>query len=639
MTLSVPAISTVSGANAEIGTDDSAAFVAAIAQASSLGGGTVYVPTGNYLILSQLPIPNNGGGDRSADQPTITITGEGGAWNAALWPVTFLPPAASMMDMRYSGSGAKIYTTGNGSFYISKVSLEDHGYDSTPFLQTIGTAIFPNNVVFVGSGPGQMASQNDAIVLGTSSAAPFQGYGTVISSNLFSKIHHGVLELTYANAVVTRDNTWANTSGGDSAFTIDGTEGGTSTNQAGNNVWTGNLFEIGSYLTAVTLNGTLNNYGFGNTFWDGTAIYITLKGISTGNSCIACGGGNSAAWGSLDYGTNDFFALDGSVAHGWMHFSPPGESGGITIGNTGTPQANIDNLGSTLLRYYPLQFSGTDGATQYQMGLASPAAPTTSDFQLGPVSNPGLMTLKRGSNNFTYATVDNGVDLFQIGGDTSINGRLLLKGTSQSYPIQFDSTAYNWQLYEQGSGSTATMGLVHIGESQAITWDALGNTTFGANATLAAEKYLNFDTGADPWGLVQSGTGATATFKLTHEFVADALSFASNGLASASNGTSLQPICLADGTNCPSGVAVPLYTPSGTSLLSPHQVIGSGTMTAGTLSVTFAGAAVFTSSGSYICTANDGNAASAIHVFPINGYTVSFIGTAGDTALYSCTGN
>jgi hypothetical protein len=61
-------------------------------------------------------------------------------------------------------------------------------------------------------------------------------------------------------------------------------------------------------------------------------------------------------------------------------------------------------------------------------------------------------------------------------------------------------------------------------------------------------------------------------------------------------------------------------------------------MTAGTLSVTFSGAAIFTANN-YSCTANDGAAASAIHVFPVNGTAVQFLGPAGDTAIWICMGN
>jgi hypothetical protein len=91
---------------------------------------------------------------------------------------------------------------------------------------------------------------------------------------------------------------------------------------------------------------------------------------------------------------------------------------------------------------------------------------------------------------------------------------------------------------------------------------------------------------------------------------------------------------------------VPVYNASGTLQTSAHTVIGTGTLVAGQLTVTFTGAAVFTSSSSYVCQTTGNNSgsllASPVQAQNTSGSVVVFgndNGTDTDSFGYTCTGN
>jgi len=93
------------------------------------------------------------------------------------------------------------------------------------------------------------------------------------------------------------------------------------------------------------------------------------------------------------------------------------------------------------------------------------------------------------------------------------------------------------------------------------------------------------------------------------------------------------------------GTAGLLYNASGTLQTSAHTVRGtSGAMSGGSVTVTFSGAAVFTSSSTYTCTANEtvsGIIYQPIGVTYTSGTSVTFSNDSSDTATVSfiCTGN
>jgi hypothetical protein len=112
-------------------------------------------------------------------------------------------------------------------------------------------------------------------------------------------------------------------------------------------------------------------------------------------------------------------------------------------------------------------------------------------------------------------------------------------------------------------------------------------------------------------------------------------------------GSSSQPGILecGSGTTCTGGTisvapSYNLYSTSGVAITAPHQVTYSGTMTGGALAVTLSGAAIYTSSTSYSCTAVDtttpGTAVAAGTYTDGSHFTVT--GTGTDAVRGVCTG-
>ncbi|WP_257755200.1 glycoside hydrolase family 55 protein [Burkholderia glumae] len=85
--------------------------------------------------------------------------------------------------------------------------------------------------------------------------------------------------------------------------------------------------------------------------------------------------------------------------------------------------------------------------------------------------------------------------------------------------------------------------------------------------------------------------------------------------------------------------AMPLYSTSGTAASAPHMVKGSVTLASGSATITLTGAAAFSSSSSYVCTAIDTTASNAVRVSQTSGTSFSLSGTGTDTAQFLCAGN
>jgi hypothetical protein len=84
--------------------------------------------------------------------------------------------------------------------------------------------------------------------------------------------------------------------------------------------------------------------------------------------------------------------------------------------------------------------------------------------------------------------------------------------------------------------------------------------------------------------------------------------------------------------------AGPTYNHSAVQKTSPHTVVD--TCTLGTsCAVTLTGAAVYTSSASYVCNAVDATAIAAVRFVPSSGSAFTFTGTGTDVLDYVCQGN
>ncbi|WP_186216299.1 transporter [Burkholderia gladioli] len=85
--------------------------------------------------------------------------------------------------------------------------------------------------------------------------------------------------------------------------------------------------------------------------------------------------------------------------------------------------------------------------------------------------------------------------------------------------------------------------------------------------------------------------------------------------------------------------AMPLYSTAGAATNAPHMVKGSVALSGGAATITLTGAAAFSSSSSYACTAIDTTATNAVRVSQTSGTSFALSGTGTDTVQFLCTGN
>ena len=170
-----------------------------------------------------------------------------------------------------------------------------------------------------------------------------------------------------------------------------------------------------------------------------------------------------------------------------------------------------------------------------------------------------------------------------------------------------------------GSGTTPPTtfyggGVVLAGtEGNQVTW-ALGGQIWSINTASGGDMYVHDGTyNKFPLTFVKNSTAALRLSGSTSAFT---------GSVSATG----------------SGV-MPLYSTAGAAVNAPHMVQGSVTLASGTATVTLAGSAVYTSSSSYTCTANDMTTANAVKVSQGSGTSITFTGTGTDVVQFSCVGN
>ena len=81
-----------------------------------------------------------------------------------------------------------------------------------------------------------------------------------------------------------------------------------------------------------------------------------------------------------------------------------------------------------------------------------------------------------------------------------------------------------------------------------------------------------------------------------------------------------------------------IYTASGKEQSGAHIVSDRATLFGGTVTMRFSSGAIFTSSTSYSCTANDDTKPAPIEIVQDSGSSVTFAGTSGDSFHYICAG-
>src|SRR4029077_13196553 len=97
----------------------------------------------------------------------------------------------------------------------------------------------------------------------------YQGYGSLIDSNIFKGVNRGVYGRTLVNSLNVTNNSWeASVTGGSSAMEFDGSE------SLGDAIYGllvfGNTIEMPNYQYGVTLTNVIASNFINNSFYDGT---------------------------------------------------------------------------------------------------------------------------------------------------------------------------------------------------------------------------------------------------------------------------------------------------------------------------------------------------------------------------------
>lgn len=234
-------------------TDDSAA-VAAATTAALVAGAELRFPAGWCYMASQWVLSSD---NNTVRMKPLKIVGAGsdhvGVGNMNE------PTGGTVLRMTY-GSGPKISTKNVGRVEITGINFYNSGTDNQAFIYTEGTTLHLHHNAFWGG-----TNRNDGIIFGgTTDATGFQGYGTVVESNLFQRIIRAGYFRRWANAIVFTNNNIFNGSGGEAAIELDGI----SPEAIMGNFISGNLIEMPNYTYGVKMTNHVQGY-FSNGFFDG----------------------------------------------------------------------------------------------------------------------------------------------------------------------------------------------------------------------------------------------------------------------------------------------------------------------------------------------------------------------------------
>lgn len=241
------------GAIANDNVDDDAALVAATTVALATGLPMLF-PAGQFDFSNQWAISS----DRDSYYKPLEIIGAGSDGDG-MWTKT-APQGGTILNFKYSG-GAKIIGNGRGKVKIRGVNFYNSGTDNQYFIYGESTIWDIQGNSFWGG-----SNRNGGVQLGgDNTATGYQGYGTIISNNFLQRIHVALDLRTWANGVVSNNNTLSTGCGGEAAIVFNPASG-----QAvvGVNI-SGWVIEMSNYSYGVKGSAdTVGNYFAGNGFYD-----------------------------------------------------------------------------------------------------------------------------------------------------------------------------------------------------------------------------------------------------------------------------------------------------------------------------------------------------------------------------------
>jgi len=460
------------------GTDQTAKFIALLGIAYNGGGGVIQFNKGTYVFLGQLKIPNDGGSTPS--QPSLRITGAGDSANGE----GGLPSGGTILDMRFTGTPAKIDTRGLGNLEIDHVTLTNTGTDGTPYIQTTNTTLHIDNVEFYGKLASGNVPDEDAIVLGgtttnldgTGSAA-FQGYGTVIEDDYFNRIRRGVYLLTYANGVVIRDNTWWTESGGIAAIDSEGYNSG-NTNSG---LWiSGNVIEVNNYTYGIKLANTDESTITGNNYYDPTSTTVAAVDLESSAlfNLVQDGFHADSILGvnDLSGGKNTILTAHQNQTSTWSQ--PWTFSNSLILNNGGFGPTIEDSSGDT----YTQQVINA-GGDQLRISYTPSGASTDSVGDWFAASATDMRLQLLGTTNSRFEAPNSQLQVY------SQTGQALFLGDASNNVYVLGGT-----LYSTRSSNTASVKMTNTGSLQ---WSGTSAVSAGTDVGLTrnAAGVLEIDSG------------------------------------------------------------------------------------------------------------------------------------------------
>ena len=393
-------------------TNDTAAVQAALQAAYNAGGGTVYLSTKVYRCDGQLYTPNDGLAFPSGRAIRITGTASDGA----LYPTN----KGAVLDLRYSGAGAKILALGRGILELDHFVLTDKGASSTPFLLTTNTILNAHDMTVIGN-PSKSTTtcDQDVFILGGTVAisgglqtSGFQGYGSTISKVQFARIRRAVYGRVWVNSVVIRDNIITSScgaSGAQGAIELD-----SSADAAGfawGNVVTGNLIQMNGYKNGIRLINASRNFLSENSFWDQNLnAWIGDYNLVNSNSNMINTGGPTG--GEKRHIVTDNDSSDNSYVGFITRDSRPGLdlSGPVHIG-TRTPHKKVA-VDAPILLAGGANLDGLAAGVTVQSQVATPEASGTRvmSWKTNPndATNPGVEIARLNNDGSMYVLTPSG---------------------------------------------------------------------------------------------------------------------------------------------------------------------------------------------------------------------------------------
>lgn len=441
------------------------------------------------------------------------------------------------------------------------------------------------------------------------------------------------------------------TSGGTGATTATGTGSVVLSNSPS---LTGTFGLTGSVTAAITSGGTLSNFlsksgvtgqsiytGIcaGCTSYDTNQSTLTIPSGSTVTTMTGYGSylNNLAAGGASGNGVNFF-----SVATCGATNSNCWGSNNVLIDNTTYATSSVTGVKLIGTEY---DFDVTSTSTTVQgptVTGSSLAQPTGADgFKVSSLStqSPGLALWKN-----SFVSVD-GVSqrAFYIGASATSGANQASQPVTYNY---FDSgsverawtqqagTNGNLQFSDNGSGHQIQV------NSNVLAKPPSGTGAFTADTSAASQQAVTLynDQGANKY---QLGKGASNDFfaydNAASRFIWD---MPTGGTLAITPATSFAAgVTVTGAISATTTGTMPFYGTTGTAVNAPHMVQGSVALSAGSATVTLSGSAVYTSSSSYTCTANDTTAANAVKVGQTSGTSITLTGTGTDTVQFMCAGN